>query len=124
MAGTGKRQVGLVDLDAMRSLARECDFTLREFVDFYLDHATEEIALLGTAIEEGDMQTAARLAHGSAGSSATARISGLVPYWRRVEVAVREDRLEDAAAALAEACACFEDVRATLARVVAEDEGA
>ncbi|MCZ6786455.1 MAG: Hpt domain-containing protein [Planctomycetota bacterium] len=92
----------LFDLALMREMATECGWSFAEFVDVYLRDAHAEIKKLKAAASP---EEAARVAHGLAGSSATAGVTSIVSILREIEngsgdIRAAEERLQAVEAAL------------------------
>ena len=104
----------LVDLDGMRQVARECDWTLRELTEMYADKTLEEIERLQEAVEGGQDSEVTRLAHGCAGASAMSCVVGMVPLFRGIEEAGRNGRMTEAAELLDQARQRFRQIRDAL----------
>jgi len=75
----------LFDLSAMQEMADGCGWSLAEFVNLYLTNTHKEMARLSEAVRDGNGVERKRLAHGIAGSSATAGVIGMVPILRTIE---------------------------------------
>ena len=93
--------MSLFDPAVMREMATECGWSFAEFVDLYLRDAHAEIEKLKAASSE----EAVRVAHGLAGSSATAGVTGMVSILREIEkgsgdIRAAEERLQAVEAAL------------------------
>jgi len=75
----------LFDLATVREMADGCGWSLAEFVDLYLRNTHQEMDRLRTAVQDGRGAERRRLAHGLAGSSATAGVVGMTPVLRTIE---------------------------------------
>ena len=94
--------MSLFDSAVMREMATECGWSFAEFVDLYLRDAHAEIEKLKAAASP---EEAVRVAHGLAGSSATAGVTGMVSILREIEkgsgdIRAAEERLQAVEAAL------------------------
>ena len=94
--------MSLFDAAVMREMATECGWNFAEFVDLYLRDAHAEIEKLKAAASP---EEAVRVAHGLAGSSATAGVTGMVSILREIEkgsgdIRAAEERLQAVEAAL------------------------
>ena len=94
--------MSLFDIGVMREMASECGWSFAEFVDLYLRDAHAEIEKLK---EAASSEETVRLAHGLAGSSATAGVTGMVSLLREIEkgsgdIGAAEERLQAVEAAL------------------------
>ena len=92
----------LFDLAVMREMATECGWSFDEFVDLYLRDAHAEIEKLKAAASP---EVTARIAHGLAGSSATAGVTGMVSILKEIEsgsgsIRAAEKRLQAVEASL------------------------
>ncbi len=92
----------LFDVAVLREMAEACGWSFAEFVDLYLRDAHVEIEKLKAAASPEEK---ARVAHGLAGSSATAGVQGMVPLLREIEkgsgdIGEAEERLHAVEAAL------------------------
>jgi HPt (histidine-containing phosphotransfer) domain-containing protein len=103
-----------LDLEVIRELSRECSWTLAEFTEFYLSGTGKQLDRLREAIAAGDADEVRRLAHGSVGSSASARVESMAALFREMEVAAGAGRLEEAAGMLDRARLTFSEVTALL----------
>ncbi len=84
-----------VDLTGLMDLVGDDTETLGAVVEAYLKTTLELTAKLRAAIEAGSAVEIGRIAHNGAGSSATMCINGIVPMFRALEAACREERLAD-----------------------------
>jgi CheY-like chemotaxis protein/HPt (histidine-containing phosphotransfer) domain-containing protein len=75
----------LVDLERLNDFAGGSPENLKELVGLYLKQTTAQIGLLETALAAGDCAKAARLAHSSAGASATCGMTAILPVFRQME---------------------------------------
>ena len=87
---------------------------LRDVVAFYLSYAADQIEAMRTAVADGSVVTVERLAHATAGSSATAGAAALVPALLQLEELAHAGRLDGADLLLDETVAAFARVRACL----------
>jgi len=101
----------LLDRGVLREMCDGCGWSAREFRDFYLRGAAHLLAELKEAVAAAEHREIERIAHGWAGSTATAGVVGLVPALRRIEAAAREGRIEEDG---------LDEVESGLARVRAE----
>ncbi len=85
-----------VDLAGLKDLVGEDMDTLGVVVEAYLRTTVELTHKLRVAIEDGSSDELSRIAHNGAGSSATMCINQIVPMFRALEAACREERLGDA----------------------------
>ncbi len=102
----------MLDRESLRDVCAGCGWTPDEFRHFYMKGAGSALRQLNAAVAASDAREVARIAHGWAGSTATAGVVGLVPVLRRVEEAAAGGRLD--ADALREIPALLERVRAEL----------
>jgi CheY-like chemotaxis protein len=104
-------------LDGPVDMERLLDFTdgsaenLRELVELYLSQTTEQLAQLEAAVAAGAAPDVRRLAHSSAGASATCGMRRLVPMLRELERQGLEAKLTDAARICREADREFASIR-------------
>jgi len=77
--------------------------TLKEIVDLYLTQTGEQVAELERAIQIGDPEEVKRLAHKTAGASATCGMLAIVPALRELERMGYEGHLDNAQALGAQA---------------------
>ena len=103
-----------LDLDVIRELSRECGWTLGEFAEFYLSGTGKQLESLREAIAAGDADEVRRLAHGSVGSSYSARVESMAELFREMEMAAGAGRLEETTAVLDRARIRFAEVSAML----------
>ena len=87
---------------------------LRDVVTFYLAYAAEQLEAMRAAIAGGSVETVERLAHATAGSSATAGATALVPALLQLEQLAHAGCLDGATDLVDQAAAAFERVRECL----------
>ena len=114
MPETGDGDGPLLDLDAFRAMAAECDWSVAEFAAFYASGARRELEALRAAEAQGDLSELARLAHGARGSSATACVPGMARAFFCLEHAAGRGDHAEAARLLQAAGAALEQVLALL----------
>ena len=102
-----------VDWGRFRDLAVG-DEGLRDVVTFYLSYAADQLEAMRTAVADGAVATVERLAHATAGSSATAGAAALVPALLQLEELAHAGRLDGADDLLDQTAAAFERVRECL----------
>jgi CheY-like chemotaxis protein len=90
----------LLDLATMREMAEGCGWTLARLGESYMRTSRKEMESLKAALGDGDDETAARVAHGWAGSTSTAGVTGMVEILRQIEEAARRGKLPEAASQL------------------------
>ena len=106
----------LVDLETVRRLATEVDWTIAELAQFYRAGTERELDGIVQALADGDADEVRRRAHGAAGASATCGIDAMSRLLGRIEVAAEEGRLEDLTDLLAAARQRFQEVLSVLAQ--------
>ena len=84
-----------VDIERLIDLAGGDDAGLRELTDLYLNQTTEQLQGLKVAVETGAMQDVERIAHKSAGASATCGMNAIVPHLRELERQGHQGKLSD-----------------------------
>ncbi|MHC4548878.1 MAG: Hpt domain-containing protein [Planctomycetota bacterium] len=106
-----------VDEEQFAALARECGWSLGELKDQYLRQMRETLEGTQAALESGEADRVARLAHGGVGPSGSCGTVGLMELFRRIEQAGRKGRLDAAAQLLRKTRQEFERVRKLLERM-------
>ena len=101
---------GPVDWSRLQDLAVGAS-GLRDVAMFYLSYAAEQLEAMRTAVADGSIVSVERLAHATAGSSATAGAMAPVPALLRLEQLAHAGRLDGADDLLDAAAAAFERVR-------------
>ena len=104
-----------VDLARLRELTDDTPAGVAELVDLYLEQTTTQMEQLAEAIRTGQADSVRRVAHSSAGSSATCGVTELVPLLRQMEHLGREQNLAGAEQLLDAAEREFARVRSFLA---------
>jgi HPt (histidine-containing phosphotransfer) domain-containing protein len=79
-----------------------------------MTQTTEQLRSLKTAVEANAVQEVERIAHKSAGASATCGMNSIVPALRELERQGREGKLSDATALAGQAAKELERIRAFL----------
>ncbi|MHC4225488.1 MAG: Hpt domain-containing protein [Planctomycetota bacterium] len=102
-------------------MAEGCGWTLARLCDSYVRASRKEMESLKAALEDGDDETAARVAHGWAGSTGTAGVTGMVGILRQIEEAARRGKLTEAAGQLAEAEMLFGRVEEAIRAATRDD---
>ena len=103
-----------VDLARLRELTDDTPAGVAELVDLYLEQTTTQMGQLAEAIRTGQADSVRRVAHSSAGSSATCGVTELVPLLRQLEHLGREQNLAGAESLLDAAEREFARVRSFL----------
>ena len=103
-----------VDLERLVELAGGDEVGIAELTDLYLNQTTEQLQSLKTAVEAGVVQDVERIAHKSAGASATCGMNSIVPALRELERQGREGKLSNAPALVEQASKELERIRAFL----------
>jgi HPt (histidine-containing phosphotransfer) domain-containing protein len=99
-----------VDIERLIDLAGG-EMGLRELTDLYLGQTTEQMESLKLAVEAGAVQEVERIAHKSAGASATCGMNAIVAPLRKLERQGHEGRLSDAATLVSQASKELERIR-------------
>ena len=84
---------GPVDLERLMDFAAGDQAQLLELVSIYLRQTTEQLEHLNTALKAGDALRVSRVAHSSAGASATCGMRQIVPLLRQIEALANESNL-------------------------------
>jgi len=100
---TNTSEVPPVDLDRLMEFSDGTPESLRELVNLYLDQTRKQLDQIREAIQVGNANEVRRVAHSSAGASATCGMTGLAPILRQLEHLGAEGKLETTAA-LCEQC--------------------
>jgi len=103
-----------VDLERLVELAGGDEVGIAELTDLYLNQTTEQLGSLKTAVEAGVVQDVERIAHKSAGASATCGMNSIVPALRELERQGREGKLSNAPALVEQASKELERIRTFL----------
>ena len=102
-----------VDLERLTELAGD-EAGFRELTELYLTQTSEQLQHLQAAIQSNAVQDVERIAHKSAGASATCGMNAIVPILRELERQGREGKLEGAVALAVQACKELERIRTFL----------
>jgi HPt (histidine-containing phosphotransfer) domain-containing protein len=103
-----------VDFERLSELAGGDEAGIRELTDLYLTQTTEQLSSLKAAVDAGTLQEIERIAHKSAGASATCGMNAIVPALRELERQGREGKLSGATALAEQATKELERIRAFL----------
>ena len=109
-----RQEEPLVDLERLIDLAGGDEAGLNELTDLYLAQTTEQLQSLKLAVETGALQDVQRIAHKSAGASATCGMNAIVPHLRELERQGFEGKLSGAQALVARAGKELERIRTYL----------
>jgi CheY-like chemotaxis protein/HPt (histidine-containing phosphotransfer) domain-containing protein len=104
----------IVDLDRLSELAGGDQGAIRDLENLYLTQTTSQIEELKTAVRQGIVREVERLAHKSAGASATCGMNSIVPILRELERQGREGKLSGADLLAAQAGKELERIRVFL----------
>jgi CheY-like chemotaxis protein/HPt (histidine-containing phosphotransfer) domain-containing protein len=74
-----------VDFDRLMEFAGGNQETFEELIQLYLSQTRQQLAEINKAIRQGNISTAASVAHSSAGASATCGMVAIVPILRQLE---------------------------------------
>lgn len=102
------------DLHQMHEAMGDEPEEFAEILNLYLETMTNNLERLAAAMQSGDHDEVERIAHNSAGTSATCGMRAMVGSLRELEVAGRQRRLADAPRRLAQAKIEFERIQAFL----------
>jgi len=105
----------LLDPEVVRDVCNGCGWSAAEFRDFYLSGAAKALDELERAVKASDPKEVCRVAHGWAGSTASAGVVGLVAVLRRIEAEAADGRIDEEA--LGRIPALLDRVRADLDRL-------
>ena len=83
-----------VDMERLRDFSSGDSESLRELVNLYLDQTGENLELLHRAMKAGHMDEMRRLAHASAGASATCGMRSIAPWFRELEKTAQEGNVD------------------------------
>jgi len=103
-----------VDMERLSELAGDDESGIRDLATLYLTQTTVQMDELKAAIQSGAVKEVERIAHKSAGASATCGMNAIVPALRELERQGREDALSGADALFAQAAKELERIRAFL----------
>jgi len=103
-----------VDMERLSELAGDDESGIRDLATLYLTQTTSQMDELKAAIQSGNVKEVERIAHKSAGASATCGMNAIVPALRELERQGREDALSGADALFAQAAKELERIRAFL----------
>ncbi len=103
-----------VDFERLAELAGGDEAGIRELTELYLTQTTEQLLSLKAAVQAGAVQEVERIAHKSAGASATCGMNSIVPALRELERQGRERALSNAPALAEQAGKELERIRAFL----------
>lgn len=104
----------LIDFEQLQSACDGDHALLRELMDMYFRQADEIMAGLQKAVQERAVDEVNGLAHKLAGSSLACGLSAIVPPLRHMEINAQAGHLDGAEAAVAEAAAALETLRAAV----------
>lgn len=93
----------LLSADRMRQTARSCGWTMEELGQRYLRAARKDLDALAEALASDQAEDASRIAHGLAGASEMAGVTGMGALLRRIEQAARSGDLDTSRALAREA---------------------
>ena len=105
------REEPAVDMERLIDLAGGGETGLLELTDLYLSQTTEQMESLKVAVETGAVQEVERIAHKSAGASATCGMNAIVLPLRELERQGHEGKLSDAVALVSQASKELERIR-------------
>jgi CheY-like chemotaxis protein/HPt (histidine-containing phosphotransfer) domain-containing protein len=100
-----------VDMARLVDFAGGSQESYNELVGLYFKQTTEQIAQVRAAVNDGNAEEAARLAHSCAGASATCGMVGMVPLLRQIEQLSHGGQLPAAAALLPDVDREFERLK-------------
>ena len=100
-----------VDWERLTELAGGDQDGIRELATLYLTQTTEQFGELAAAVKAGQVQEVERVAHKSAGASATCGMNAIVPLLRELERQGREGTLIDAENLMARASKELDRIR-------------
>jgi len=103
-----------VDMERLSELAGDDESGIRDLATLYLTQTTAQMDELKAAIQSGAVKEVERIAHKSAGASATCGMNAIVPFLRELERQGREAALSGADALFAQAAKELERIRAFL----------
>src|SRR2546430_11310092 len=109
-----EREEPPVDFERLAELAGGDEAGIRELTELYLTQTTEQLLSLKAAVQAGAVQEVERIAHKSAGASATCGMNSIVPALRELERQGRERALSNAPALAEQAGQEPERIRAFL----------
>ncbi len=89
-----------VDMERLMDFAGGNQESYNELVALYFKQTLEQLAEMRAAVNEGDAENAALVAHSCAGASATCGMVGMVPLLRQVEHLSQDNQLPAVAALL------------------------
>jgi len=104
----------LVDLDHLKEFAGGSRTSLIEITDLYFTQTGEQLDRLEQAMQQGDAEAIARIAHSSAGASGVCGIIAMEPLLRRTEEFGKGNKVPQAAALLPELRRNFHRVKGFL----------
>jgi HPt (histidine-containing phosphotransfer) domain-containing protein len=85
-----------VDLERLNDFAGGNADNFNELVNLYVKQTTEQLEQLRVALAEPNAERASRIAHSSAGASATCGMVAIVPLLRQLEHVTQEGKMKDA----------------------------
>jgi CheY-like chemotaxis protein/HPt (histidine-containing phosphotransfer) domain-containing protein len=103
-----------VDLERLIDLSGGDNDGIRELTELYLTQTTDQLESLRRAVETNAVQDVERIAHKSAGASATCGMTAMVPPLRELERQGQAGDLHGAAALVAQAAKELERIRVFL----------
>jgi signal transduction histidine kinase/DNA-binding response OmpR family regulator/HPt (histidine-containing phosphotransfer) domain-containing protein len=86
-----------VDLERLNDFAGGNSENFNELVTLYVKQTTEQIEQIRVALAEPNAERASRIAHSSAGASATCGMVAIVPLLRQMEHLTAESKISEAA---------------------------
>ena len=104
-----------VEMERLTSLTDGNLESLRELVELYIKQTTQQLKQLGAAVQAQNAEEVRRVAHSSAGASATLGMTRLVPLLRHLEKQGAAGTLTDAAQTLENAVQEFKLIQNFLA---------
>ena len=110
----GPQEEAPVDFERLTDMAGGDEAGIRELADLYLTQTTEQLENLKVAVETGAVRDVERIAHKSAGASATCGMNAIVPHLRELERQGHAGSLSNASALVAQAGKELERIRAFL----------
>jgi CheY-like chemotaxis protein/HPt (histidine-containing phosphotransfer) domain-containing protein len=110
LSSAAQHEQPVVDIERLIDLAGG-EMGMCELTDLYLGQTTEQMESLKLAVEAGAVQEVERIAHKSAGASATCGMNAIVAPLRELERQGHEGKLSDAAALVSQASKELERIR-------------